>query len=124
MKVSQLIGMVNSLMPNDAEEVMFVSWINILEDTIFQKFIVDKDKPPAKTIQGIGSDELALLDYGYRWVTIYQYYIMGQISLLYEEFGKANNYFMLYNSMVDEFVQQYFPSMDNTVRTDRLNNYR
>lgn len=124
MKVSQLIGMVNSLMPNDVDESMFVSWINILEDTIFQKFIIDKEKPPEKTLFNIGSDELALLDYGYRWVTIYQYYIMGQISLLYEEFGKANNYFMLYNSMVDEFVQQYYPKVDNTVRTDRLNNYR
>jgi hypothetical protein len=123
-KVAELITMVGNIMPNDIDENDFVRWVNVIEDTIYQKFIKDMPKPTLKTLQTISSDELSLLQYGYRWVTIYEYYIYGQISLSYQEFGKANNYFMLYNSMIDEFVQQYFPILDNTIRTDRLKNYR
>jgi len=124
MVVSELITMVRDIMPNDVSESTFVSWINILEDTMYEKFMHDKVKPTIKTVRTMSTDTLSLLEYGYRWVTLYQYYVYGQISLMNEEFGKANNYFMLYNSLIDDFVQQYFPKLDNTTRTDRLINYR
>jgi len=124
MVVSELITMVRDIMPNDVSESTFVSWVNILEDTMYEKFMHDKVKPTIKTVRTMSTDTLSLLEYGYRWVTLYQYYVYGQISLMNEEFGKANNYFMLYNSLIDDFVQQYFPKLDNTTRTDRLINYR
>ena len=95
MKVSELIVYIANVMPNDMPESSIVSWVNILEDTIYEKFILDKEKPTPKTVRTIGTDELSLMEFGYRWVQIYQFYICGNISLQNEEFGKANNYFML-----------------------------
>ena len=46
---------------------------------------------------------------------MYEYYIYGQISLLKEEFGKGNNYIMLYNTLYDEFFAFY----NSRYKTDR-----
>lgn len=124
MTVAELITIVNNNMPNNMNELSIVNFVNILEDSIYSKFIKDKEKPELKEIQNIGTDKLALCEYGQRWELMYEYFIYGQICLLNEEYGKANNYFMLYNSLVDEFVQFYFPIMTNEVREKRLKNFR
>lgn len=124
MTVAELITMIDNIMPNDVDENDIIRWINVLEDTIYEKFVKDSPKPALKTLANISSDTLSLMDYGYRWVTIYEYFIYGQISMVNEEYGKSNNYFQLYNAMVDEFMQQYFPKLENTTRADRLKNYR
>ena len=124
MKVAEFITMINEIMPNDVDESMFINWVNVLEDTIYEKFIHDRVKPTLKTLQNISVDNLDLMAFGYRWLKIYEYFVLGQVSIRYEEFNKANNYFMLYNSLIDEFAQQYLPTIHNTVRESRLKNYR
>ena len=124
MNVSELITIINNNMPNDMNESSFVNWINILEDTIHSKFIRIADGPILKTIENLGTDELYLYVHGHRWISIYEYFIYGQICMLNEEFGKANNYLMLYNNLVDEFVQYYYPIVENPVREERIKNFR
>lgn len=124
MKVSELITIINNNMPNDVNESSFVNWINILEDTIHSKFIRVADGPILKTIENLGTDKLYLYTYGHRWISIYEYFIYGQICILNEEFGKANNYLMLYNNLVDEFVQYYYAIVDNPIREERMKNFR
>ena len=124
MTVAELITIVNNNMPNDIHESSIVNWVNILEDTMYSKFIKMAEKPKLKSVENIGADELALYQFGHRWVLLYEYFVYGQICLLNEEYGKANNYFMLYNNLIDEFVQYYYPIMDNPVREARLKNFR
>lgn len=126
MNVAELISIINNNMPNDINESSFVNWINILEDTIYSKFIkiAEKPTPKIKKVESLATDELYLFNYGARWVLMYEYFIYGQICILNEEFGKANNYLMLYNSLIDEFVQYYYPLIENTVRDSRMRNFR
>ena len=124
MTVSELITSINNVMINDVTPSTIVNWINILEDTIYTNFATDHDKPTAKTLESMGSDELSLLEFGHRWIQMYELYIYGQLCLVREEYGKANNYFMLYNSMIDEFVMFYFPTKSNPVREKRMKNIR
>lgn len=124
MKVAELITTINNNMPNDIAESTFLNWINVLEDTMYSKYIKVSDKPELKTISNIGTDELSLVEHGIRWLMLYEYFIYSQICILNEEYGKANNYFMLQNGLIDEFVQYYYPIMDNTVRESRLTNFR
>lgn len=125
MTVAELIGLVCSNMPNAIPESSFVNWINILEDSIYSTYVVDKDKPNEKLVENIGRDELAIeKDFGLRWRLLYEYYLYAQICILNEEFGKANNYLMLYNNTVDEFTRHYYANVDNAVRAKRLKNFR
>lgn len=124
MHVAEFITQVNNKQPNDLTENNFVQWINILEDTMYSKHILDHEKPEPKTLEGMGVEKLSILEFGYRWLLLYEYFILGQICLSIEEYGKANNYLMLYNSLIDEFVQYYYPKLPNTVREDRLKNFR
>lgn len=111
-------------MINDTNPSVIINWINVLEDTIYSKFATDHEKPDPKTLEGMGMEELSLLEFGHRWIQLYEFYIYGQLCLVREEYGKANNYFILYNSMIDEFVMFYFPTRSNPVRDDRLKNFR
>lgn len=124
MYVAELIATIDNNMPNDIADGSIINWVNFLEDYIYQKVIGslnidpfisedglserDKYKPDLKTLDLADTQTLALEEFGYRWIQMYEYYIYAQISMLKEEFGKANNYIMLYNSLVDEFVALYF----------------
>ena len=88
MKVAEFITMINEIMPNDVDESMFINWVNVLEDTIYEKFIHDRVKPTLKTLQNISVDNLDLMTFGYRWLKIYEYFVLGQVSIRYEEFNK------------------------------------
>lgn len=123
MVVAELIAIINSNMPSDVQDGSIVNWINILEDSIYSKVVSnlntesfisedgqserDRDKPELKTLELAETQELSLEKFGYRWIAMYEYYIYSQIALLKEEFGKANNYIALYNSLLDEFFAFY-----------------
>ena len=80
MTVAELMTIVDNNMPNDIAKSSFVNWINILEDTMYSKFIKMAEKPEIKTVENIGIDELAILVYGHRWTLLYEYFIYGQIT--------------------------------------------
>ena len=123
MLVSELLATVSNNMPSDISDGSIINWINVMEDMIYSKVINnlnmlpyisddgsserDRYKPELKTLDDAEMQELSLETFGYRWIIMYEYYIYAQISLLKEEFGKANNYISLYNSLVDEFFSFY-----------------
>ncbi len=123
MLVSELLATVSNNMPSDISDGSIINWINVMEDMIYSKVINnlnmlpyisddgsserDRYKPEFKTLDEAETQELSLEVFGFRWVIMYEYYIYAQISLLKEEFGKANNYISLYNSLVDEFFSFY-----------------
>ena len=131
MYVSELLAVVSNNMPSDIADGSIINWINILEDTIYSKVIgnlntkplVSDDgleererfKPELKTLEKAEEQELELMKFGIRWLQMYEYYIYAQISLLKEEFGKGNNYIMLYNTLYDEFFAFY----NSRYKTDR-----
>lgn len=130
MNVSELINYVQKIMPTDLEDSIYIEWINILESNMYIDYISKGDledfervEPTIKTIAK-GSEKLYLTKYGTRWNQIYYYFLFAQISIILEEFSKANNYIALYNSTVDEFVSYYFPKMINTVRNERMKEWR
>ena len=125
MTVAQLISIVQNTMPNDISESILLSWINIVEEIVYTEYAKDKEKPIPKKIENIGQDNLSIVeDFGAKFEPLYEYYLYANICIYREEYGKANNYFLLYNSMIDEFVQYYFPIMSNPVRDKRLKNWR
>lgn len=123
MKVAELLATVGSNMPSDVSDGSIINWINILEDDIYSRVVSnlntdpfisddglserDRYKPTVKTLENAEEEELSLLAFGIRWQLLYEYYIYAQISLLKEEFGKANNYIALYNSLIDDFLAFY-----------------
>lgn len=123
MYVSELLAVVSNNMPSDISDGSIINWINVLEDTVYSKVVSNLDvlpyisddglsereryKPEEKTLENAEIQELDLEKFGYRWIIMYEYYIYAQISLLKEEFGKANNYISLYNSLIDEFFAFY-----------------
>lgn len=123
MYVSELLAIVNDNMPSDISDGSIINWINILEDSIYSNIISnlnvipfisddgleerERYKPELKVLERSQEQELSLEKFGYRWIIMYEYYIYAQISLLKEEFGKANNYIMLYNTTLDEFFKFY-----------------
>ena len=131
MYVAELLAIVSDNMPSDISDGSIINWINILEDSIYSKIVgnlntepfISEDglsereryKPELKTLEKSQEQELELEQFGYRWIVMYEYYIYAQISLLKEEFGKANNYIALYNSLLDEFFAFY----NSRYKTDR-----
>ena len=131
MKVSELLATVSANMPSDIEDGSIINWINYLEDDLYSRiignlnlepFISDEGmeerlryKPTRKKLETATEDDLSIEVFGYRWLLLYEYYIYTQISLLKEEFGKANNYIMLYNTMLDDFFAFY----NSRYKTDR-----
>ncbi len=123
MYVAELLAIVSDNMPSDISDGSIINWINVLEDTIYSKVVNNLDvlpyisddglsereryKPELKTLENAEMQQLDLEKFGYRWIIMYEYYIYSQISLLKEEFGKANNYISLYNSLIDEFFAFY-----------------
>ena len=124
MKVSELLATISANMPSDVEDGSIINWINYLEDDLYGRIIgslkssepfIDDDglgerlryKPELKTLATAEQDDLSIKVFGTRWVIMYEYYIYAQISILKEEFGKANNYIMLYNGLMDDFFAFY-----------------
>ena len=131
MYVSELLATVSNNMPSDISDGSIINWINYLEDDLYSRIIgnlnlepfIDNEgmaerlryKPERKTLETSTEDELSIEVFGYRWLLLYEYYIYTQIALLKEEFGKANNYIMLYNTMLDDFFAFY----NSRYKTDR-----
>ena len=131
MYVAELLAIVSDNMPSDISDGSIINWINVLEDTVYSKVVSNLDvlpyisddglsereryKPELKTLENAEMQQLDLEKFGYRWIIMYEYYIYAQISLLKEEFGKANNYIALYNSLLDEFFAFY----NSRYKTDR-----
>jgi hypothetical protein len=131
MNVSELLATISENMPSEIPDGSMINWINYLEDDIYSTIVgnLKKDphisddeleertryKPTLKTLDEAEISRLNLQDFGYRWLLLYEYYIYSQIALLREEFGKANNYIMLYNSMRDDFFAFY----NSRYQTDR-----
>lgn len=123
MYVAELLAIVSDNMPSDISDGSIINWINVLEDTVYSKVVSNLDvlpyisddglsererhKPELKTLENAEMQQLDLEKFGYRWIIMYEYYIYSQISLLKEEFSKANNYIALYNSLIDEFFAFY-----------------
>ena len=131
MKVSELLATVSANMPSDIEDGSIINWINYMEDDLYGRIIgslnmdpfIDDEglserlryKPELKTLATAEIDDLSVAVFGYRWLVMYEYYIYAQIALIKEEFGKANNYIMLYNGIMDEFFAFY----NSRYQTDR-----
>lgn len=131
MYVSELLAVVSNNMPSDIADGSIINWINILEDIIYSKIVGrlntepyisddgleerERFKPELKTLEKANEQELELMKFGIRWLMMYEYYIYAQIALLKEEFGKGNNYIMLYNTLFDEFFAFY----NSRYKTDR-----
>lgn len=123
MKAAELLAITSNNMPSDISDGSIINWINILEDMVYSTVIdgliegpyISEDglaareryKPIIKTLEAAEETELSLMAFGSRWIILYEYFVYAQISLLKEEFGKANNYIMLYNSMLDDFYKFY-----------------
>lgn len=124
MTVAEFLSVIENNMPNDVADGSIINWINVLEDSIYASIIgslntepfIDDDglkerehiKPEIKTLENATTQSLSLMDFGYRWLQLYEYFVYAQISILKEEFGKANNYIALYNSLLDDFLAFYF----------------
>jgi hypothetical protein len=61
-------------------------------------------KPTAKTVAGIATETLLLPD---RWVDVYRYYNIAQMSLYDKDFKIYNNYMALYNQKLADFERWY-----------------
>ena len=131
MTISEFLVTIESNMPHDIPDSTIINWINILEDSVYssivgtlntEPFISDdglsereRIKPEFKTIDKANEQTLSLLDFGFRWLSLYEYFVYAQICILKEEFAKSNNYIYLYNSVLDDFISFYF----SRVKTDK-----
>lgn len=123
MKVAELLAIVSDNMPSDVSDGSIINWINYMEDEIYSIIVgnlrtdpnittdglseTTRYKPLTKTLDLAETQDLELENFGIRWIQMYEYYIYAQIALLKEEFGKGNNYIMLYNTKLDDFFKFY-----------------
>ena len=133
MKLVELLDYIDTMMPSEVEEKVVIGWLNAMEDKVYQEVISyeklrdseieHKEKPIPMSLDDMDGD-LDLLDYGYRWIQLYQYYAFYQICLVHEEYGKANNYISLFNATLTDFIEFYFSRMELPIRDARIKEWR
>lgn len=133
MKLIEVLEYIDNMMPNEVDEKDIIGWLNTMESMVYQEIIsseklrdsnIEYKKEPIPMTQNDIEKPLDLMEYGHRWVELYQYFAFAQICIIHEEYGKANNYISLFNNSMTNFVKFYFSRMETPIRDSRMKEWR
>ena len=82
-------------------------------------------RPSMKTVIDANTEKLDILEeYPYKYIELYENYLLQKICTRKREYMEANNYGLLYNESVREFMKFYFDRMPRTIPRRRRYKWR
>lgn len=110
MKIADIIQQVDLKKPNSYPQDIKLGYINFIDSNLAKTVQNRNDFVPYTTTtqEVIAPGE---------FVDLYEYYLMGMIDLLNQEFTTYNNYISLYNNAYTRYMAYYINSVPKSIAT-------